>query len=934
MFGFLLLTHSFFINAFLENTMSKKYFFSINLLIKSDTNLEKSISTIISDEKFFSENVQLILIDSVGTDLSLSICSEYSRRFPNNIIFVDCVNKTSAECYNDARTLCSGQYIAYIDNYGEYSKKALPSLFQLIKTSKIPVICLEPLISIPGGEITPYITGIKNGVVKLKDSPDKFILMLGCCFFNRSVISDISFDTKLYFHAEEKFITEALLKTYSYVFFDKFSYTTISASEREFFRYSPQYHKAFYISAVNDFIIPMLKSYVGSVLVQSIMMYLIDVKFALNSNDRYKNVIIGSYVTEFFNVCAEAMQYIDDAIILNKNLCILSGLDEEVVFRFLRLKYKDHHLKPDMDIVLPKEQAEKKYYDINNRSVSITLSGEFVASVNGAIVARSKDIYTEIIAINYDSEGLYFDAVIKNCSYLDESDFTVYASVNQKRTDVIKSNVYTLTKLFGTSFLKKYSFRFFVPIERGKQIDVIYLNFKSGNLSFRMNMTFRGVHARLSTQIKNSYWSFLDKVLIYDRKTKSLVVRKATDSLLGFYENKFIAEAGKYLSVTELFHYRQIRYACHRMKEDKMDHKYFMFYDDMGINYNGNLLFRYFSKFKNNDRIDVFFSAKRDSEEENFLNDALYDNILESGSKKAKITALCSDIIFATDCDVYESLGFSQKDKLYLRDLFNAKILSVKNFFMNYASAQFDNRLRDNTQLFFCSSEKEKNYILKSVYDYDKSMIKVTGYPMLDALNDEKEKIILVAPGDRRTFCIYENSKYYHFSESRFFKVYNNIMTDIRLLEQVKNYGYKIAVLMPPAIEKYIKLFHSDDTVQFYPYTEQNETSLLSKSAVLLTDYSELQYRFAYLNKPVIYYFPSELPIQYEYKNEKLSKNGFGEIVFEHDKLIDYLCNNLKNNFPQPQKYAQRCKDFFKYHDTNNCGRIFDEAVKTFFPDI
>ena len=910
--------------------MSKKYFFSINLLIKSDTNLEKSISAIISDEAFFSENIQLILIDSVGSDLSLNICSKYSSRFPNNIFFVDCINKTPAECYNDARMLCTGRYISYTDNYGEYSKKTLFTLFQTFKNSKIPIICIEPLISIPGGEITPYVTDINKGIVKLKDNPDKFILMLGCYFFSRSIISDVSFDTGLKFHSEEKFIAEILLKTYSYVFFDRCNYTTISASEREFFRYSPQYNKAFYIPAVNDFIIPMLKNYVGSVLVESIMMYLINVKFALNADDKYKNVIIGNFVTEFFNICSEAFKYIDDAIILNKNLYVMSGLDSEIAFRFLRLKYKNQHLKSVIDIVPPNEHIDKTYYNSNNRSFTLNLSGEFVANINSAIVGRSKDIAVEIAAINYDSEGLYIDAMLQNCSYFEDKDFKVYAVINQKRSDVLKSEVYTLTKLFGTSFLKKYSFRFFVPISKGKRIDTISLNFKLDKLSFRMKMTFRGVHARLSNQLKNSYWRFLDKVLTYDRKTKSLVVRRATESLIALYENKFIAEAGKYLSLSEFLYYRQIRYMCRHTISDKADHKYILFYDDMGINYNGNLLFRYFSKFKRNDSIEVFFSAKKDSDEENFLNDASYENILESGSKKEKVFALSSDIIIATDCDVYESLGFSEKDKLYLRDLFNAKIVSVKNFFMNYASAQFDNRLRDNTQLVFCASEREKKYILKNVYDYDASMIKVTGYPMLDALNDEKEKIILIAPGDRRTFCIYENSDYYHFSESRFFKVYNSILTDIKLLEQVKNHKYKIAILMPPAIDKYIKLFHSDDIVQLYPYTEQNEMSLVSKSALLVTDYSELQYRFAYLNKSVVYYFPAELPIQYEYKNEKISRNGFGEVIFEHDKLVNYICNNLENNFTQKPKFEQRCNDFFKHNDGNNCGRIFDEIVNTF----
>lgn len=916
--------------SFQENVMPKKYFFSINLLIKSDTNIEKSISSVISDEKFFSENIQLILIDSIGSESSLNICTKYSRMYPDNIFFVDSIGKPAAECYNDARMLCTGQYVSYIDNYGTYSSKALPSLFQTIKNAKVPVVCILPLISAPGEETKPYINNIKNGIVKLKETPDKFILMLGCYFFSKSVILETGFDPSLKFHADVKFITEILLKTYSYIFTDKYSYTTISATEREFFRYAPQYSRDFYTPAVNDFIIPMLKNYIGSVLVQSVMMYLINVKFALNADDRYKNVLVGKYVDEFFNAVSDAMGYIDDAIILNKSLYSISGLEPEVSFRFIRLKYKNRSLAPEIDIAMPNQKIEKTYSDITSRTVATTLSGEFAASVKNALVVRSRDISAEIQAINYDSDGLYIDAVLQNCSYFDDNDFKVYSVINQKRCDIIPSKVYTLNKFFGVSFLRKYSFRFFIPVNKGKKIDVAWLNLKMKNFAFRMKITFKDVHARLSTQLKNSYWKFLDRVLTYDRKTKSLVIRRATDSLITLYENKFITEAGKYLSLTELFHYRRLRSISRHINEDKAGHKYIMFYDDMGINYNGNLLFRYFSKFKRTDRLNVFFSTQRNSDAEAFLNEAEYDNVLETGSKKSKITALNSDIIFAADCDVYESLGFSENDRLYLRDLFNAKIVSVKNFFMTSATAQFDNRLRDNTQIFFCASEKEKEHLIKDVYDYDGSMIKITGYPMFDAVTDKKEKLILIAPGDRRNFCIYENSDYYRFSDSKFFKLYNAILTDSNLLAQCKKYGYKIAVLMPPAIEKYIKMFHSNETVQLYSYTEQNETGLISRAAVLLTDYSELQYRFAYMNKPVIYYFPSGLPTPSEYRHEKVSRNGFGELFFEHDKLIDFICGEIKCDFPQNSKYEQRCRGFFRYNDGNNCGRIFEQTIDLF----
>ena len=913
--------------------MPKKYFFSINLLIKNDSHLEKSIASVISDTDFFINNVQLLLINSAGSDFTHEICRKYSSMYPENIFFVDSVGKGTADCYNDARPLCSGQYISYIDNYGEYSKNAFSMLYEVIKNAKIPIVCVQPLISVPGESVRPYVSDIKQGLVKLRDTPDRFILMLGCYFFNKKVVKDILFDRELKIHGDVKFITDTLLKTYSYIFLEKIQYTSSSACETEFFRYEPQYSRNFYTKSINEFIIPMLKNYIGSVLVESVMMYLINIKFSLNSDDKYKNVKSGNSVTDFIETAAEALRYIDDAIILSKRLCRFSGLDDEVPFRFLRLKYNNKTLKPDITVASQNETVDCSYYDMNNHLYKLQISGDFVASVNNAVVERSKEVTAEITAINYDKTGLYVDAYMNGCACFDDKDFSVYAVVNKKRSDVISSNVYTLKKFFDISFLSKRSFKLFIPISKGKEIDNIFIVMKLDKLSFRVNLEFNGIFSRLSGKLKNSYWCFNDRVMTYNEKTRSLTVRRATDSLIAIYENKFLGEAGKYLSMSELLYYRQLRKSVRRVLSDTQRHKSIMFYDEMGINYNGNLLFRYFSKFKRTDTIDVYFSAQRDSEEQAFLIDSGYEGVLETGSKKAKATAMVSDLIVATDCDVYESLAFTKRDIIYLKDLFNAKVISIKNFFMTYDTAQFDNRLRDNTQMIFCSSENEKEQLLKKVYDYDETMIKITGYPMLDAVSNKKEKIILIAPGDRKLFCIYENSSYYRFADSRFFKTYNSVLTDTEFLKELKKLGYKIALLMPQAIEKYIKMFSADgDTVQLYNYTEQNETGLISRAAVLVTDYSELQYRFAYLNKPVVYYQSQALPIQQEFKEQRFTRSIFGEVIYDRERLTEYLLKNAKKDFPQPIRYERRCNEFFKHIDGDNCGRIMNTVIDSFFP--
>ena len=128
----------------------------------------------------------------------------------------------------------------------------------------------------------------------------------------------------------------------------------------------------------------------------------------------------------------------------------------------------------------------------------------------------------------------------------------------------------------------------------------------------------------------------------------------------------------------------------------------------------------------------------------------------------------------------------------------------------------------------------------------------MTGYPILDPTFDKKENLILISPGNRKQFLAYSHSDHSEFADSKFFKVYNAVLTDETLLNSLKENDFKIAVLMPPSIEKYMYTFFSDENIAFYSYSEKNIALLTGKAAVIITDYSELLYKMAYLDKPVI----------------------------------------------------------------------------------
>ncbi len=908
--------------------MPKQYFFSINLLIKDNTPIDNTISSILSDEKFFLENVQLILIDSVCSDESIEKCSEYNEKFPENIFFVDTSGKKSASSYNDAYPLCTGKYISFIDNYSRYSRKTLPVLKEILSGNDIDI---DIAAVKPFSNGTPYISHISPGMVSLRDTPDNFIFMLGCYFFSRNITESLSFDAKLRFHSEDKFIIQALLETYSFLFTENCSYTSLLPDEHSFVKYSYQYSKSFYTNTINDFIVPMLEKYKNSTFVKSAMLFLINIKFSLNQNNRYKYILNEDNTKDFFSAVRKALSYIDDSIILNPYLCSASRLQSEFPFSLLRIKYDNKELLPDVDMVLFRDTVEKIYLSHYGTPVLHTLNGEFTLSVNNAFISSSKDIALEVNAMNFDGKNICIEGTLQNCSYIDG--FSLYTLINQDKSEVFSSEIYTTVSYFDVPFFRRHAFKFNIPVSDGKQIDNACIIMKYEHLTFRLNMKFEGVFARLSTQIESSFWCFADKVLTYDKKTKSIIIRRATDSLMTFYEGKFFTECSKHLSFSENVRYRQIRKNVRHTLKDKNDMKYIVFYDDFGINSNGNLLFRYFSKSKNEHKFIPFFITYKNSPEYHFLVNAGYQNIIEKGSKKAISAILSADILFASECNVYDSLGFDENDMLFLRDMFNAKIFSVKNFFVTGNSPRFDNRLKDNISHYFCASEFEKNNLLKEEYNYSPKNISVTGYPILDPTFDKKENLILISPGNRKQFLAYLNSDYSEFSESKFFKVYNAILTDETLLDSLKENHFKIAVLMPPSVEKYMYSFFSDENIAFYSYSEKNIALLTGKAAVIITDYSELLYKMAYLDKPVIYYMPKNLPIQSEYKIDDLKEHSLGEVISDHAALIKYLIENIPQNFPQPEKYHQRCRKFFAHHDTKNCRRIFETVMHSEFPD-
>jgi CDP-glycerol glycerophosphotransferase (TagB/SpsB family) len=114
----------------------------------------------------------------------------------------------------------------------------------------------------------------------------------------------------------------------------------------------------------------------------------------------------------------------------------------------------------------------------------------------------------------------------------------------------------------------------------------------------------------------------------------------------------------------------------------------------------------------------------------------------------------------------------------------------------------------------------------------------------------------------------------------------------------------------------------------------------LNQAAVLITDYNDVQYDFAYMEKPIVYYHPDALPPTYESGAFDYETMGFGPVAKDPGELAGRLSALLGTGGDGPSDadesadmtgtYAARARAFFAYHDRENRSRIYEEIEKEY----
>ncbi len=336
---------------------------------------------------------------------------------------------------------------------------------------------------------------------------------------------------------------------------------------------------------------------------------------------------------------------------------------------------------------------------------------------------------------------------------------------------------------------------------------------------------------------------------------------------------------------------------------------------------NGMYFFKYLQK--KHPEIDSYYVIDRD-----YLDLVDSNNVLVFNSLKYKLY-FCAAQVYANS---HYDAAYPKTNILKKRYRINAK---TKNVFLQHGIiycdvGQYYGKANTDIDLFISSVSREQEAIILDC-GYSVLEVPITGLARYDGLSEFaiKQQVLLM-PTWRRSLQNYSNGE---FVESEYFKRLKSLLSSEWLLDFLQKHNMCLKFAPHYEMTPYLYLFEDlkDGRIDIVNTAQVSVQTLLKESVLLITDVSSVQFDFAYMQKPIIYY-------QWDYEEITKAHLGKGYFNFDMDgfgpicKTLDALKDNLESvantNWQMSVDYVQRVDTFFKYRDTKNSERIYKEIKR------
>lgn len=636
--------------------------------------------------------------------------------------------------------------------------------------------------------------------------------------------------------------------------------------------------------------------------IQYQLFFIISKMFIHNMNSRNKAAYVNDYHILEENV-SYVLSYIKDEIIANLNDYFPYRLDTMCVVYLFKLKYGG-------------EQCFSYAIEGHKSNVYLSIGSILLTNILGEGVRVEK--------IESDEKEIRLECTTK--VFTNESSFKLRAKMSKKELKVEEIYRYGHIKFFGRTVDRRHVYLVHVPKEMLKCRAALAFIREFRGYEQVATISTKRFTSRLNSNVESAYCIY-DNVMIDLRADKErMFFTPYTKKRHRVYEQRYLREL-KGIS-QELYQLRKAYWLNYPKYHNK---KIWITFDKL---YKGGDCGEYFYKYAvtRKDGIQPEYLIKEGTADAKRLVQEGYKP-LYFGTQEHKIKFLYADVIVATHPNVPVYSALDPEEFEYMKDLFRARVVCIQHGLAVQKLALNLYQTYDNTTTFYAASKYEKKNLMHPIYGYKDEQIELTGIPRFDGLHNQDQRQILITPTWRSYIAMppsIGSTRPYSptFKETEYFKIYQSLINNKKLIENAKKYNYKLIYLIHPTIASQIDDYTAEDIVTIQSPVGVSYEKLLTESSLMVTDYSGVQFDFAYMRKPIVYYHPDKLPPHYDEGGFFYDTMGFGEIEKEETSLVDLLVGYMEKNCEMKEFYQNRADDFFAYADDKSCERIYDSLLK------
>lgn len=883
--------------------MKKEFLFSVIIPVyNAEEFIEEAIKSIINQSIGFKKNIQLILVNNATEDNSEEICLKYKNKYPDNIEYIKLnKNRRAAGGRNAGLSYVKGKYFNYLDADDIWPKNVFKKVYKFFEENYNDINIVSCRRRHFGRHesfhAVDYKFTNKNRIIDINKEYKAIQLHVTSCFFKTETCIYKRFNEGIDIGEDHEYINSLILDLGKYAVMNKkIMYFYRKREDGQSALDKKTKSKTYFM---NDY-----EKITSSISEKSMEVYgkiipfcQYDICYETGYLLKESCSVLNQNELELLiNLIKKNAQNIDDEIIMSNHV-----IKREHKAFFLNLKHGDNYVQ---NLSLDQLKNLKIFNARKGKNFSLDileLENNIlrIGALLSVFPARNRwDIYLK------DSNGKKY-----------------YPNHwgGHKKTESLEKTIFTRYGVFWDIDLTKTDNLNLMPI---LEID---------NNEYKMSIRC-GKWAKASNEVKGSYY--------YKKENDSSYVIWYTKNKILIRKNvSKIKKELKYLfKILCSFNFKSLLY---RILSDFIKpflKKEIWIVSDRGYSADGNgeFFYKYLINNKKSNNINAYYVINKKTDDYNRIKK--YGKCVQFGTFKYKMLYLLADnIVVSMMDDFLNDLPFGDYNKYFLDK--DTRKICVGHGVSEQDISRSEGIFSRNFRIYTVSGDREYKSKITDLYGYTSDHIKITGTSrhdgIFEASRNKKGKSIMFAPTWRNEISgIFKNGERMYnpsFKNSEYFKYFNNLINDKRILSIMRENDYTGVFNIHPAHRENIGDFEENELIKVQ---DRNDSYLqqFSKHRIVITDYSSIAHDYAYADSYVIY---SQFDKEKFYKNHvykegsfDYEKDGFGPVCYDYEKTVKLIVESIKKQCKMDKKYKERTNNYFKYFDNNNCERIYNEIKK------